>query len=865
MTMGIRRGNLDIFFHRISPDTLLNSLSNGEMFKKSPVSHTKMDRDIYYRLAVRAFPHHSEDEHAEFYNRAMQSMSGNSKKREATSVFNVLHKYANDILIGDNGVPICRFERILNWRSASLNLGQDLFTCSYFAYRDVQNRTKTDIFSWPAIINTDNGRLRQLLQKGVAENHFHLFGSSRTFELNWLALMNHDELIRDVSIRFKRPLNYDVLEPTGYHDETTWLKRLKQASIIRALLFRHLMDNTAIPNDIFFQLDDPRLIDINAEKLRFAYGYRLPNSDIVLDYALVNFLHDGNYKYNRALVGERYFLYQCLRRIYENSDAFNSICRDLLYLYLLIKSQFRGELIQLNRQVGFKNFSDYQDRKDAALTKMLYYQREQVLIAINEVTTENNMQGFETRIIPKDSIKKTHDLLYEIHRALNDKTKDTFDMKPITQDDMEAIPHFYVFHFPKKADKPPSDKSPKPNELFIKCRNHDIRKENKQRALAMAGLLNEYPKFRKIIRGIDGCSNEIGCRPEVLANDFRFLSEFIPASPSMLYGKASPLSLKRTFHVGEDFMDMPDGLRAIDEAINFLELRRGDRLGHALALGMDCKMYYRKKGNRIVLKQHDLLDNLCWLLCRSTSLGISVPPKLRESLYRRYHEIIQSIYENYPYHDIEIFHDAWHLRGDAPEQYRSGRFCEYDNFFNGYERFGVNEKFSPKYRYQKTEQLYHAYHYDPMVRHKGAETVEFLITTDLMDLIEQMQQAMQWFIEGKGIGIETNPTSNILISPIDRFDEHPILRFFNQELEIDASLLRQSAQLFVSINTDDQGVFDTSLENEFAVIVCALERVLFPNGEKKYPSANIYRWIDLIRFMGIEQNFGDSHNKKIYD
>jgi len=345
----------------------------------------------------------------------------------------------------------------------------------------------------------------------------------------------------------------------------------------------------------------------------------LLNTEDILDYALIRFLREENYSYNRALVGERYFLYQCFKKIYEG--GFTPLCCDLLYLYLLIKSQFRGEMIQLNQRIGFKNFSDYQVRKDVAIENMPYYQREQVNMAVNEVISENNMQrqNFETRIIPKNSVKKMHALIYNIGSACEDKK--LYDIKFVSKSPIEKLPFFFVLHFPKATDK----SVPNPNEFIVKCRNHAIRQDNKRRALAVAGLLERYPGFRKIIRGIDGCSNEIGCRPEVMAHEFRFISNFIPNVPGMSFDKPEPLVIKRTYHVAEDFMDLPDGLRAIDEAITFLNLKRGDRLGHALALGINCKDYYSKKNKRSTMKKQDLIDNICWLLCRSTSLSITIP------------------------------------------------------------------------------------------------------------------------------------------------------------------------------------------------------------------------------------------------
>ena len=90
--------------------------------------------------------------------------------------------------------------------------------------------------------------------------------------------------------------------------------------------------------------------------------------------------------------------------------------------------------------------------------------------------------------------------------------------------------------------------------------------------------------------------------------------------------------------------------------------------------------------------------------------------------------------------------------------------------------------------------------------------------------VELVQKAMQWEIAQRGIAIETNPSSNFMIGTFSRYEEHPITTFFNEGLTLDYQKLQDSAQMWVSINTDDQGVFDIKLENEYALIARALEK-----------------------------------------
>lgn len=61
--------------------------------------------------------------------------------------------------------------------------------------------------------------------------------------------------------------------------------------------------------------------------------------------------------------------------------------------------------------------------------------------------------------------------------------------------------------------------------------------------------------------------------------------------------------------------------------------------------------------------------------------------------------------------------------------------------------------------------------------------------------------------------------------------------------------------LSVSINTDDQGVFDTLLENEYALMTLALKKSKDKDNQPLYDIEDIYEWVDYVREMGLEQSF----------
>jgi len=75
------------------------------------------------------------------------------------------------------------------------------------------------------------------------------------------------------------------------------------------------------------------------------------------------------------------------------------------------------------------------------------------------------------------------------------------------------------------------------------------------------------------------------------------------------------------------------------------------------------------------------------------------------------------------------------------------------------------------------------------------------------------------------------------------------------DLTYDNEALHNCPQLMVSINTDDQGVFNTYLENEYAYMAKALEKAKDKDGKLLYNSSMIHDWLERVRQMGLEMSF----------
>ena len=67
-----------------------------------------------------------------------------------------------------------------------------------------------------------------------------------------------------------------------------------------------------------------------------------------------------------------------------------------------------------------------------------------------------------------------------------------------------------------------------------------------------------------------------------------------------------------TYHVGEEFRHIMSGLRHISEVMEHFNYKAGDRLGHAIALGVDVDQWVREN-EVITIPAMEHLENLLWL------------------------------------------------------------------------------------------------------------------------------------------------------------------------------------------------------------------------------------------------------------
>lgn len=94
-------------------------------------------------------------------------------------------------------------------------------------------------------------------------------------------------------------------------------------------------------------------------------------------------------------------------------------------------------------------------------------------------------------------------------------------------------------------------------------------------------------------------------------------------------------------------------------------------------------------------------------------------------------------------------------------------------------------------------------------------------------------------IEKRQLVIECCPSSNYRIGRLRRFEDHPIIRFCNVRKEY-------GHHLPVTVNTDDLGIFYTSLPREFELLTLALLKKKDEHSNLMYNTQEVYDWIERI-------------------
>jgi hypothetical protein len=393
------------------------------------------------------------------------------------------------------------------------------------------------------------------------------------------------------------------------------------------------------------------------------------------------------------------------------------------------------------------------------------------------------------------------------------------------------------------------------------------------------------------IRGLDVAGDENAVKTEVFAPAIRWLRQGLQSKPFLA---APATGLHLSIHAGEDYAHPLSGMRHIDETVEFCEMRSGDRLGHALALGIEPKMWLDRHGEAVLsLDEH--VDNLVWAwhhACEMSphlDLAAQIVPKLERTL-RRLIPNISWLQQESTLPTIEQLFDAWRLRRNCyhyvtynniayfedaklkiavPDRRDFGQDTKktpspaaqlYLQRWRGLSirRAGLNNYASPLESHEKQHlckvRIRQSDHEsDSHYRTEG--DLNLITVTETSNEVLFMHALQDWLLDRYdrlGLVIEANPTSNVYIARLKCHSEHPVFRWYPP----DENTLAKGAKnnLFglrrgpikFCINTDDPGIMPTTLRTEFALL-----REAALTHEVSRTQAE--QWLERIRLFGLEQ------------
>ncbi len=849
-------------------------------------------------------------------------------------IFDILFYFADIMISFCDGNYKFKYEYTDIWRDYTKLVDEEVVVISAILQDDMrkQNYRRTT-WDWPYCIEHNNHELTSILShdNGVSENHFHLRGSSAYFYISWILLMNNV---------FRKECENKLLEIDSHRlkhtndsiRQTSLVIACLKAAAIRLYLYSLIISDKVFFEDYYIEKgvfdndvrkfglkynDDDLILDeldrIPAKQVKQCYCKNLAAFERYKKYCDQNFfiwltnkvlacnnvmlfptrqieelivkwksfdISGENIDYAQqnemimnkkyfSLSGERFILYETIRKIRGKCADYRQI-ESFLYLYLHVKHQLRVELVQSNNYIGFHNFQEYQARKDSFIERSNYNEEKMVCDTICSLMEIPKIHRVELRISPDNTAKGNDSYIQTCDKGI----ERAFKCMNIPSDSAKELKNkfYYTLHFIKGVDK---------DVKLGYCRNYDFRDKLRKQAKSIIKFRNLYASTADRVLGIDAAGEEIDCRPENFGTVFRLLQYYDKNSVDLGLQKKLR-QIRTTYHVGEDNYDIVDALRAIDEAILFLGLRSGSRLGHATLLGISAWMFYDKKKNSVHMPRQIFLDNIVWMyyFIKNNSIYFDDITLLMSYLEEQFHihfnkifligiqssyvnnvlkQIPDNTYYNTPINselckfDIYNYYLSWLLRGDDPELYINGYYKKPYTEFESYRICRSNEKMFYARNSFEAVYLYYLYHYNTKVRMLGDQKVNVSLPDYFIKAVKLIQKSLTKKIEMSGIAIETNPSSNLFISTIDSYDEHPISYFYDSWLNKNPS----ETQLNVSINTDDKSVFSTCLSNEYAYLAFYLENKKDENGKPLYNRFEIYNWLDAIRRMGNEQSFGN--------
>ncbi len=678
------------------------------------------------------------------------------------------------------------FNNLMEWEGFATRVEPAIFQAAFLGDNEA-------IVQVPLQIRHNEKRLYKLLSQGAYETHMHLNGSGASWEINWGNLACCTPIYCPSKFVKSKRMKLDAI-------------KIFKLQSIRTFLIAVEDDNAeGFPTHLF---------ESNMECDFFSHKSKLQTIHRKFSEKTKQFESQTQCE----LLRERFLFSKLFAKLHRGE--LDQLTINLMIIYFNMMCSIRTLFVQDNIGMGFDRFQSIEKVKDCFFR---HGDDEKLLESVIEKYYEEGfVEGVELRIAPKN--KKTLVKKLKKIEDVNDKVFSRISKKTLSKKLKLGV----IVHYIKENETSIS--------LPCECRHATLRKKLDKQAIHVTNCFKTISTAmpQVSIIGIDAANAEITCPPEVFAPVFRRHRQELSSNNTLGF----------TFHVGEEFLNLSGGLRAIDDVIEFFNYTRGDRLGHAIALGTDVEKYLQIKRSFVIGTLQNIVDDYAWL---HNAVKCSISNESADLLSRldaKYQMYAQKLFKEATLKlpSIWDYQLSYSLRGDAPDS---------DELTNDWHINWQNDVHLKAMDSDCARELYRLYHYDQSIKERGQESISFLADETYVEAVKIAQQYVRKKVYNRGISIETNPTSNKRISHISRYEELPLLRFNSHYIK---NQNENQPDIQVTINTDDSAIFQTSLGNEYSCIANAL----IQNG---YEKEAVFDYIDYLRKLSKATTFLTNKDK----
>lgn len=363
------------------------------------------------------------------------------------------------------------------------------------------------------------------------------------------------------------------------------------------------------------------------------------------------------------------------------------------------------------------------------------------------------------------------------------------------------------------------------------------------KAQALAHLLRAVPQALWLVRGLDVASDELGVPTWVMVPLYRYV-EREAALASVSPGARGAPTLRLTAHVGEDFRHLMEGLRRIFECIQYLLVGKGGRLGHATALGIEPRHWAESTGSVMMATEERLWDLVFeWRLYSryriDPQLQISAPAGRSEQVANLIRQLSGDVFRQpqEPQVLAEVHHVLHQLL--CPPVSRVRPEASPDAFIRALKTLEPGQIRD----FEHVLPLLSAYREDEEVFKRGRDLVDIPLDESEVAALYAVQNALRREVALRGLVVEVNPSSNLLIGDMMDLRNHPILRLFPPE-----RLEGAPPPVPIAVGSDDPITFSTWLLREYTL----LHEAGLTAG---YSERVVHEWMETLQKIGMDARF----------